>query len=135
MRWIPPQAMPLVQALWRHRWFAVGTAWLVCTAGWIGTASMPTKFESSARVYLNTDPRMTPLLHGLAADTNPSRHLDFMLSTSLSRSNSGGEDNGTRLEQARGIVTQLKLELADAISKRNAIQKELAAVPTTLTLD
>jgi len=96
---------------------------------------MPTKFESSARVYLNTDPRMTPLLHGLAADTNPSRHLDFMLSTSLSRSNSGGEDNGTRLEQARGIVTQLKLELADAISKRNGIQKELAAVPTTLTLD
>lgn len=110
-------------------------AWLVCTAGWIGAASTPTKFESSARVYLNTDPRMTPLLHGLAADTNPSGHLDFMLRKLLSRPNPGGDDNGTRLGQARGIVTQLKLELADAISKRNAIQKELAAVPTALTVD
>jgi polysaccharide chain length determinant protein (PEP-CTERM system associated) len=47
----------------------------------------------------------------------------------------GGDDNGNRLEQARGTVTQLKLELADAVSKRDAIQKELAAVPTTLTVD
>ena len=87
MRWIPSQAMPLMQALWRHRWLAMGTAWLVCTVGWIGAAFMPTKFESSARVYLNTDPLLTPLLHGLAADTNPSRHLDFMLRTLLSRPN------------------------------------------------
>ena len=254
MRWIPSQAMPLMQALWRHRWLAMGTAWLVCTVGWIGAAFMPTKFESSARVYLNTDPLLTPLLHGLAADTNPSRHLDFMLRTLLSRPNleqlirladldtgirtpgekeallkrmatdvevrpitqnlltlsyrdgdpvlaknivqslltifaekmagsnradmdsaqrflddeiasyrdqlraaekrradlvdkypdivrnrtpdaPGGDDNGNRLEQARGSVAHLKLELADATSKRDAIQKELAGVPTTLTVD
>ena len=254
MRWIPSQAMPLMQALWRHRWLAMGTAWLVCTVGWIGAAFMPTKFESSARVYLNTDPLLTPLLHGLAADTNPSRHLDFMLRTLLSRPNleqlirladldtgirtpgekeallkrmatdvevrpitqnlltlsyrdgdpvlaknivqslltifaekmagssraemdsaqrflddeiasyrdqlraaekrrsdlaekypdivrnrtpdaPGGDDNGNRLEQARGTVTQLKLELGDVTSKRDAIQKELAGVPTTLTVD
>ena len=79
--------IPHVRGLWRHRWLAVGTAWLVCMAGWIGVAFMPTKFESSARVYLNTDPLLTPLLHGLAADTNPSRHLDFMLRTLLSRPN------------------------------------------------
>jgi len=79
--------MPLVRALWRHRWLAFGTAWLVCTAGWIGATFLPTKFESSARVYLNTDPLLTTLLHGLAADTNPGRHLDFMLHTLLSRPN------------------------------------------------
>src|ERR1700747_2140050 len=79
--------MPLVQALWRHRWLAVGTAWLVCTAGWIGAAFVPTKYESSARVYLNADPLLTPLLKGLAADTDPSRHLDFMQRTLLSRPN------------------------------------------------
>ena len=47
----------------------------------------------------------------------------------------GGDDNGNRLEQARGAVDQLKLELADATSKRDAIQKDLAAVPTTLSVD
>ena len=83
MRSIQSQAMPIVQALWRHRWLAVGTAWLVCTAGWIGAAFVPTKYESSARVYLNADPLLTPLLKGLAADTDPSRHLDFMQRTLL----------------------------------------------------
>ena len=47
----------------------------------------------------------------------------------------GGDDNGNRLEQARAAVGLLKLELADATSKRDAIQKELAGVPTTLTVD
>ncbi len=46
MQSIQLQAMPIVQALWRHRWLAVGTAWLVCTAGWIGAAFVPTKYES-----------------------------------------------------------------------------------------
>ena len=87
MQSIQLQAMPIVQALWRHRWLAVGTAWLVCTAGWIGAAFVPTKYESSARVYLNADPLLTPLLKGLAADTDPSRHLDFMQRTLLSRPN------------------------------------------------
>jgi polysaccharide chain length determinant protein (PEP-CTERM system associated) len=47
----------------------------------------------------------------------------------------GGDDTGNRLEQARAIVAQLKLELADATSKRDAIQKELASVPATLNVD
>jgi len=47
----------------------------------------------------------------------------------------GGDDNGNRLEQARGTVTELKLELVDATSKRDTIQKELASVPATLTVD
>ena len=56
----------------------VGTAWLVCTAGWVGVAFIPTKYGSTARVYLNADPLLTPLLRGLAAETDPGRHLDFM---------------------------------------------------------
>jgi len=71
----------------RHKWLGVATAWLVCTAGWIGVALVPTKYESSARVYLNADPLLTPLLRGLAADTDPTRQLDFMQRTLLSRPN------------------------------------------------
>ena len=87
MRFLPPQAIPLLHAVWRHKWLGVATAWLVCTAGWIGVALVPTKYESSARVYLNADPLLTPLLRGLAADTDPTRQLDFMQRTLLSRPN------------------------------------------------
>jgi polysaccharide chain length determinant protein (PEP-CTERM system associated) len=46
-----------------------------------------------------------------------------------------GEDNGNRLEQARASVARLKLELEDAQTKRDALQKELAGVPAMLTVD
>jgi len=87
MRSLQSHAIPILQMLWRHRWLAVVTAWLVCTGGWIAVALMPTKYEASARVYLNADPLLTPLLRGLAADTNPARHLDFMRRTLTSRPN------------------------------------------------
>jgi polysaccharide chain length determinant protein (PEP-CTERM system associated) len=46
-----------------------------------------------------------------------------------------GDDNGTRLDQARGAVANLKLEMADAVAKRDALKKELASVPAVLTVD
>jgi polysaccharide chain length determinant protein (PEP-CTERM system associated) len=87
MNSIRAQAQPILHALWRQRWLVVGLAWLVCTAGWIAIAFIPTKYESEARVYLNADPLLTPLLRGLAADTDPTRHLDFLQRTLLSRPN------------------------------------------------
>jgi polysaccharide chain length determinant protein (PEP-CTERM system associated) len=127
MRSIQSQAAPFVQALWRYRWLAVVTAWLVCTAGWIGVAFVPTKYESSARVYLNADPLLTPLLRGLAADTDPSRQLDFMQRTLLSRPNLEqlirltDLDNGVRTPQEK-----------DALFKRLATDIEV--MPVTLSL-
>jgi polysaccharide chain length determinant protein (PEP-CTERM system associated) len=81
------QVMPSLQMVWRQKWYAIAAAWLVCTVGWIGVALIPTKYESSARVYLDADPLLTPLLRGLAADTDPMRHLDFLQRTLLSRPN------------------------------------------------
>jgi polysaccharide chain length determinant protein (PEP-CTERM system associated) len=101
MNSIQAQALPILQAMWRQRWLGVGLAWLVCTVGWIAIAFMPTEYESSARVYLNADPLLTPLLAGLEANTDPARHLEFMEHTLLSRPNLeelsrlAGLDNGT----------------------------------------
>jgi polysaccharide chain length determinant protein (PEP-CTERM system associated) len=127
MRLLPPQAVPILQALWRHKWLGVATAWLVCAVGWIGVALVPTKYESSARVYLNADPLLTPLLRGLAADTDPTRQLDFMQRTLLSRPN---------LEQLARL-TDLDIGVTTPEDKE-ALFKHLAAdisvTPVTLNL-
>jgi polysaccharide chain length determinant protein (PEP-CTERM system associated) len=127
MRFLPPQAIPLLHAVWRHKWLGVATAWLVCTAGWIGVALVPTKYESSARVYLNADPLLTPLLRGLAADTDPTRQLDFMQRTLLSRPN---------LEQLVRL-TDLDIGVTNA-EQKEALYKRLASdvsvAPITLNL-
>lgn len=116
MNSLKSQAMPILQMLWRQRWLAVGVAWLVCTVGWIGVAFIPTRYESSARVYLNADPLLTPLLHGLAADTDPTRHLDFLQRTLLSRPN---------LEQLVRL-TDLDVGVTTA-AQRERLYKDLAA--------
>src|SRR5215472_19250413 len=110
------QAMIALQMLWRLKWLGVGIAWLVCTVGWIGIAFIPTKYESSARVYLNADPLLTPLLHGLAADTNPTRQLDFLQRTLLSRQN---------MEEL-GRLTDLDAGLNEPAQK-DALYKRLAS--------
>jgi polysaccharide chain length determinant protein (PEP-CTERM system associated) len=127
MRLLPPQAIPLLQGLWRHKWLGVATAWLVCTAGWIGVALVPTKYESSARVYLNADPLLTPLLKGLAADTDPTRQLDFMQRTLLSRPNLEQLVRLTDLDI--GVTTP---EEKEELFKRLAT--DISVAPVTLNL-
>ena len=127
MRFLPPQAIPVLHAVWRHKWLGVATAWLVCTAGWIGVALVPTKYESSARVYLNADPLLTPLLRGLAADTDPTRQLDFMQRTLLSRPNL---EQLVRLTDLDINVTNV--EQKEALFKRLA--SDISVAPVTLNL-
>jgi polysaccharide chain length determinant protein (PEP-CTERM system associated) len=73
--------------LWRFRWLSIGLAWIICAAGWTVVKSIPPKYESSARVYVNADRLLTPLLQGIAVDDNPARHVDFLQRTLLSRPN------------------------------------------------
>src|SRR5499427_9092362 len=127
MNSIQATAMPIVQMLWRHRWLGVAAAWLVCVVGWIAIAFIPTAYESTARVYLNADPLLTPLLRGLAADTDPTRHLDFMQRTLLSRPNL---EQLVRLTDLDINVTNP--EQKEALFKRLA--SDISVAPVTLNL-
>src|SRR6516164_6382728 len=46
-----------------------------------------------------------------------------------------GDESLSRLDQSRNAVARIKLELADAVTKRDALQKQLAAVPPMLNVD
>lgn len=76
-----------LRAAWRRRWMGVIVAWLVCGVGWVGVYLIPNQFESSARLYVDADAILTPLLHGLAADTEPTTQLEVLQRTLLSRPN------------------------------------------------
>ncbi|HEY1298883.1 MAG TPA: XrtA system polysaccharide chain length determinant [Stellaceae bacterium] len=127
MNSIKSQAKLLAQQIWRRKWLCVAVAWAVSTAGWIGTAFVPTKYESTARVYLNADPVLTPLLRGLAAETDPTRHLDFMQRTLLSRPNLEQLARLTDLDV--GVKTPAQKE---ALFKRLASDVEIRPITTNL---
>ena len=76
-----------LRAAWRRRWIGVIIAWLICGLGWVGVYLVPNQFESSARLYVDADAILTPLLKGLAADSAPNSQLEVLQRTLLSRPN------------------------------------------------
>jgi polysaccharide chain length determinant protein (PEP-CTERM system associated) len=76
-----------LHAIWRRRWLSIAVAWAVCLAGWAVVAFIPSRYESQARVFVDADGLLTPLLRGLAVDVDPAQQLDVLQKTLLSRSN------------------------------------------------
>jgi polysaccharide chain length determinant protein (PEP-CTERM system associated) len=62
-------------------------AWLICGIGWVGVYLIPNEFQSSARLYVDADAVLTPLLKGIAAETSPTAQLEILQRTLLSRPN------------------------------------------------
>ncbi len=81
------QALTYAQKIWRYKWLSVSVAWAICVVGWPIMALIPPKYEATARVYVNADQLLTPLLRGVALDVNPLRQLEFLQRTLLSRPN------------------------------------------------
>ena len=74
-------------AAWRYRWPAILFSWAVCAAGWVMVYMIPNQYESSARMYVDADVVLTPLLRGLAVDSSLPAQVDLLQRTLLSRPN------------------------------------------------
>ncbi len=72
---------------WRRRWLAMLTAWLVCIVGWIAVAMLPDQYEANARVFIDADAFLTPLLRGIAVESSLQDELDLLQHMLLSRPN------------------------------------------------
>ena len=76
-----------LKAAWRYRWYAVVVAWVVAVVGWIAVTQIPNRYEASARVYVDTQSVLRPLLAGLAVQPNVSQVVGMMSRTLISRPN------------------------------------------------
>ena len=73
--------------IWRYRWFMMLVIWLVCIVGWGVVYQLPDKYESSARVHVDTQSMLQPLLQGLTISTNSGQRVQLVTRTLLSRPN------------------------------------------------
>ncbi len=55
-----------VRAVWRLRWLALVTATLLCGVGWFAVLTLPNEYEVKAKIYVDTDTMLRPLLQGIA---------------------------------------------------------------------
>jgi polysaccharide chain length determinant protein (PEP-CTERM system associated) len=72
---------------WHYRWTAIAVAWVFCAVSWGAFAVVPNQFEAVAKIYIDTDTMLAPLLTGLTVMTNPDQQVSVMLNTLLTRPN------------------------------------------------
>ena len=87
MHELADQLLSHLKAIWRHRWYAMAAAWIVALAGWIVVYQIPDRYEASARVYVDTQSVLRPLLSGLAVQPNVGQLVTMMSRTLISRPN------------------------------------------------
>jgi polysaccharide chain length determinant protein (PEP-CTERM system associated) len=76
-----------VRGAWRFRWYALAACWGVALVGWLFVLSMPDIYESRARVYVDTDSVLKPLLTGLAVNTDVANRVNMMSRVLMGRPN------------------------------------------------
>ena len=76
-----------IRGMWRYRWRAMIVAWALFIAGWIGVLLIPPVYEASARIYVDTENAITPLLRGIAPSMNVLNEVTIVTREMLSRPN------------------------------------------------
>ena len=79
------QILGYAKAAWRRRWWGVVVAWLACIVGWTWVMVLPDRYEASARVYVDTQTLLKPLLSGLAVQPNIEQQIKLMTRQLVSR--------------------------------------------------
>jgi polysaccharide chain length determinant protein (PEP-CTERM system associated) len=79
--------LTFLKAIGKYRWYAVGISWVVALAGWVVVYRMPDDYQASARVYVDTQSILKPLLAGMTNLPNVEQQVQFMRRTLISRPN------------------------------------------------
>ncbi len=131
MHEIIEQVVNFLRGVWRYHWHAIVIVWIIAIAGWTVVFKLPDVYESSARVYVDTDSMLRPLLSGLAIHPNIGQRLELMTRTLLSRPNLEKIVRMTDLDlgvTSPGEMEALLDELARNIHMRSARRQNLYTI-------
>src|SRR5882672_7257924 len=81
------QLLSLLRGMWHRRWIGLGVAWIAAIIGVAVVYRIPERYEASARVYVDTESLLKPLLAGLAIQPNLDQQVALMSRTLISRPN------------------------------------------------
>jgi polysaccharide chain length determinant protein (PEP-CTERM system associated) len=74
-----------VRGSWRFRWHALAISWVLALGGWIYIFFVPDVYQATARVYVDTQSALRPLLRGLAIEPDVDSELLVVRTALLSR--------------------------------------------------
>ena len=79
--------LTFLKAIGKYRWYAVVISWVVAIIGWAVVYKLPNDYQASARVYVDTQSILKPLLSGMTTLPNLEQQVVFMRRTLISKPN------------------------------------------------
>jgi uncharacterized protein involved in exopolysaccharide biosynthesis len=70
-----------------RRWTELIIAWIVCALGWVAVANLSNAYTSEAKVYVDTQSLLRPLIKDMAVQPDVDAQLDIMRRTLFTRAN------------------------------------------------
>ena len=115
-----------LRGMWRFRWWGLALAWVVGIVAGVVIYKMPDKYESSARVFVDTQSVLRPLMAGLAVQPNVDQQIAMLSRTLISRPNveklitMADLDLGVETAAEReALITQLSKDLRIGTADRS----------------
>ena len=71
----------------RFKWTVLIVAWLLALIGWLLVYQLPDKYEATARVHIDSNRVLRPLMRGLTIQTNVDNRVSLLSRTLMSRPN------------------------------------------------
>ncbi|MDN5934805.1 MAG: chain length-determining protein [Nitrosospira sp.] len=87
MEELTTQLLVYLKGIWKYRWIALGAGWVVAIAGWAIVYRMPDDYQASARIYVDTQNVLKPLMAGMTISPDLQQQVSIMSRTLISRPN------------------------------------------------
>ncbi len=108
------QLLGYLRGMWHRRWIGLAFAWLVAIIGTIVVFRLPDRYEASARVYVDTQSLLRPLLAGMAVAPDANQQVQLLTRTLLSRPNVEKIIRKADLDTSKGAKAE---DLVDDVTK------------------
>lgn len=81
------QISQTLRRMWKFRWHGIVVAWIVAALGVIVVFKIPDRYEATARIYVDTQSILKPLMAGLTVQPNVEQQIGMLSRTLISRPN------------------------------------------------
>ena len=115
------QAKTVVRSMWRHRWLGMLVSWIASAVAAVAVMVVPDQYEAQARIYVDTQSILQPLMSGLAVQPNVEQQVLMLSRTLLSRPNVeklvrmadldlGAKDRAAQDKLIDGLIATLQIK-------------------------
>ncbi len=81
------QIYSAIRGMWKFRWTGLVVAWVVGAVGVVIALKVPDRYEAAARIFVDTQSILKPLMSGLAVQPNVDQQVTMLSRTLISRPN------------------------------------------------